>query len=356
MPYEEYFKAAIEGLIIVDHAGQIVEVNPAVERLFGYSEQELKGQPVELLIPEQLREIHREHIADYFTTPRTRSMGRGLSLAGRRKDGSDFPVEISLTYAHRTSRGDLVVASIIDISQRLALEQEVRRAETLISMGTLAAGIAHDINNPLQVMRSRAELVLDFPDTACISEIREDVATILRQAQRASHIVEEFLELSRRNGRAAEPVDINEIVERALLLLGESMRTAGIAMEATLARHLPRIAGHPLALERVLINLLSNARDAMPQGGVVRIRTGYSDDVAGSLSLTVADEGAGIAPEALGKVFDLLYTTKSRGNGLGLWLSRQIIQEHRGKIAVWSELGKGTTFTISLPRAGSPDS
>src|SRR5208282_1030591 len=99
MPYEDYFQAATEGLIIVDRRGRIAEANPGAERLFGYSEEELIGQPVELLIPEQLRELHNKHVDSYFAAPRTRMMGRGLSLAGRRKDGSEFPVEISLTYA-----------------------------------------------------------------------------------------------------------------------------------------------------------------------------------------------------------------------------------------------------------------
>jgi PAS domain S-box-containing protein len=224
MPYGEYFRAATEGLIIVDRAGQILEANPAAVRLFGYLEEELKGQPIELLLPEQLRELHRTHVEGYLAAPRTREMGRGLSLAGRRKDGSEFPVEISLTFARGSARGDLVVAAIIDISQRLALEQEVRRAETLTTLGTLAAGIAHDLNNPLQVIRSRSELLLESPDAMPASEMREDHAAIHRQAQRASAIIEEFLQLSRQREKVQLPVDINELVDRALLLVGDQLR------------------------------------------------------------------------------------------------------------------------------------
>ena len=195
MPYEEYFKAATEGLIVVDRNGQIVEANLAAERLFGYSDTELFGQPIELLVPERLRERHQKHVRDYFTAPRNRPMGNAFDLVGRRKDGSEFPLEVSLTYARGTRRGDLTIAAITDISQRLALEQEVRRAETLSSLGTLAAGIAHDLSNPLQVIRSRSELLLESPDEMPASEMREDHATIHRQAQRAGAIVEEFLEL-----------------------------------------------------------------------------------------------------------------------------------------------------------------
>jgi PAS domain S-box-containing protein len=354
MPYEEYFKAATEGLIVVDRTGWIIEANSAAERLFGYSEQELKHQPIELLLPEQLRQLHQKHIVDYFRAPHTRAMGLGLSLAGRRKDGSEFPVEISLTYA-RTSRGDLVVAAVIDITQRLALEQEVRRAETLTSLGTLAAGIAHDLNNPLQVIRSRSELLLESLDAMPALEMREDLAAIHRQAQRASTIIEEFLQLSRRREKALLPVDINEVVDRSLLLIGEQLRKLGINLETRLDRSLPQITGDSTALERVLINLLTNAMDAMPQGGAVIIASGLLTEEPNWLHLAVADTGPGIEPEGLGKLFDFLYTTKAGGSGLGLWLSRRIIQEHNGRIDVQSEPGKGTTFTIRLPTGDSSE-
>ena len=349
MPYEEYFKAASEGLIVVDIRGRIVEANPQAERLFGYSRQELVGQPIELLVPERLRDEHRKDLRGYFNEPRTRAMGLGLSLAALRKNGTEFPVEISLTYAKATSRGDLVVAAVTDITERLALEDQARRAETLASLGTLAAGIAHDLNNPLQVIRSRAELLLEGPGTMPASEMKEDHETIHRQAQRASQIVNDFLEFARRNGRAAVSVDVNELVEHSLLLLGGSMRGCGIAVEAKLEKEAPRIMGHPVALERVLVNLLTNARDAMPQGGSVKIGVKHLEGSPDRIRLTVTDDGPGIPPENLGKLFDLFYTTKQDGTGLGLWLSRRIISEHGGKIEVASELGKGTTFAITLP-------
>ena len=280
-------------------------------------------------------------------------MGRGLSLAGRRKDGSEFPVEISLTYARATRRGDLVVAAIIDISQRLALEQEVRRAETLTSLGTLAAGIAHDLNNPLQVIRSRSELLLESTDGMPASEMREDYAAIHRQAQRAGAIIEEFLQLSRQREKVLLSVDINELVDRALLLVGDQLRKFGINLDTRLERSLPQIRGDATALERVLINLLTNALDAMPQGGTIIIVSGLVDEEPNWLQLIVADTGRGINPDKIGKVFNLLYTTKAGGSGLGLWLSRRIIQEHQGHIDVQSEPGKGAIFTIRLPAGDS---
>ena len=178
MPYEEYFRAASEGLLVVDCSGHILEANPRAEELFGYSQEELVGHPIEPLVPKRIGELHHQHVRDYFRAPRTRVMGRGLSLAARPKDGSEFPVEVSLTYARGTARGDLVVAAVTDISERLALEREARRAETITSLGTLVAGIAHDLYNPLQVIRSRAEFLLDSPGTTPASEMNEDLDAI----------------------------------------------------------------------------------------------------------------------------------------------------------------------------------
>jgi PAS domain S-box-containing protein len=345
MPYHEYFKAASESLIMVDRKGYILEVNSKTEQLFGYHQDELLGQLVELLLPEKVRARHRTHREIYFTSPRTRSMGTGQNLAGRRKDGSEFPVEVTLTYAKETERGDLVIAAVGDITERLALEREARRRETMTSLGTIAAGIAHDLNNPLQVIRSRTELLLDSPETMS-AQTKEDLTAIQRQAERAGRIVQEFLELSRQGVKMRSPVDINEVTERALLLIGEQMRGAGISIKTNLAKDLPTVVGDATSLDRVLINLLSNALDAMPQGGSVTITSGELSDRPGWLYLSVADTGQGIAPEDLLKVFDLLYSTKTGGTGLGLWLSRRLMQDHNGALEVHSALGNGTTFTI----------
>lgn len=349
MPYEGYFKAASESLVIVDRTGKILEANPKTAEVFGYRLDELVNQPIELLLPEPLRDIHRGHREDYFRMPRSRSMGTGLHLVARRKDGTEFPVEVSLTYAPATSRGNLVVAAVVDTTDRLMLELAARRTETLTSLGTFAAGIAHDLNNPLQIVLSRGEMLLAVPDLA--PEAREDLDMLYRHAQRAARIVEEFLRVSQRQVKTVDLLDINTLVERTLLLARGQMRKDGVEIEVHLEKDLPPIMGDATALERVLINLLTNARDATPSGGVVKIETGLLSDRPGWLYFTVADNGTGIHPDHIGKIFDLLFTTKPGGSGFGLWLSRRIIQESNGKIEVQSELGKGTRFTITLPAA-----
>lgn len=356
MPYEEYFKAATEALLIINREGQILELNPKAAEIFGYGPEELVGKSVELLLPERFRHRHREHRQRYIAAPSSRPMGLGLDLVGRRKDGSEFFTEVSLTYARGTERGDLVVAAIADISERLELEHEARRAETLASLGTIAAGIAHDLNNPLSVILSRAELLLTADGSPLPESAREDISVMRRHALRASRIVGEFLQLARPNSRVSSSVDLNELVKRVLLLLSERMRRSKIEIVSVLEERLPRTLGDATSLERVVINLLTNARDAMPDGGVVSIETGISAENPLSLRLTVTDTGKGIPPEALGKIFDLLYTTKSHGTGLGLWLSRRIVEEHKGKITVRSDQGRGATFIVTLPAAATDKS
>lgn len=353
MPYKKYFEAASEGLIIVSRDGRILEANPKTEELFGYRQAELEGQPVELLLPARLRELHQRDREGYFAAPRSRSMGIGLNLLARRKDGTEFPVEVSLTYASATERGDVVVAAIIDISERLTLERSARTTETVASLGTFAAGIAHDLNNPLQIVLSRGEMLLSGPDLE--PEVREDLSVLHRHAQRAARIVEEFLQLSKQRMKTVKLVDLNILVERALLLTREQLRKDGVQIDLRLDRNLPPVMADATALERVLINLLTNAHDAMPDGGAVKIESGLLSERRGWLYLTVADNGAGIRPEHIGRIFELLFTTKPEGTGFGLWLSRRIVREHNGRIEVQSEPGKGTVFKLTLPvKEGAP--
>jgi len=351
MPYEEYFKAATESLIVASRDGNILEVNPRTNEVFGYAEGELLGQPVEILLPTRLRASHRGHLNTFFRAPRTREMGLGLNLVGRRKDGDEFPVEVSLTYAPHTRHGDVVVAAVIDITQRLAMEREARRAEALTSLGTIAAGIAHDLNNPLQIIISRAELMLQSAPETLGAEAHEDLSVIYRHAQRAGRIVEEFLRVSRQQDKAVVPVDLNQLIDNMLLLVRPQLAKAQIEVRSSLAPNLAAVLGDPTAIERVLINLVTNSRDAMPNGGVLTIETGDGVLRPGWVHIQVTDTGSGIEADTLKKIFDLMFTTKGEGSGLGLWLSKRIVREHNGRIEVQSELGKGTTFAIAIPPA-----
>jgi hypothetical protein len=298
-----FFESAAEGILIVSVAGRIVRANARGEAMFGYAQDELLGQPIECLLPERLRAAHRGHRTHYFDAPRTRSMGLGLNLFGQRKDGSEFPIEISLT-SIQTADGLLAMALVTDISERRALEQVARQQEKLVALATLSAGIAHELKqshwNHLDAHRAHA----------------------------AGRRVTATSDRGRRRSPCAVP-----------------QHPAHLALE----RALGPMWGHGDALQQVLINLLLNARDAMPGGGQIRIETGPHPDRSGWMRLVVADTGDGMGPEGLAKLWEPFYTTKASGTGLGLSVSHKIIREHGGVVDVLSAPGHGTTFDIQFP-------
>ncbi len=350
MPYEAYFKSAAESLLVVDLDGRIVDVNAATEPLFGYARNELLGQAVEILLPERLRDRHPQHRAKYVSMPRSRPMGIGMDLAGRRKDGSEFPIEVSLTFAH-SDDGDYVISAIVDISERLALEREARRNAILSSLGAVAAGVVHDLNNPLGFISTRAELMLS--DEELSAQARDDLREIHNHAQRASRVCTDLLALASHGPTKRQSLNLNRIVDEAVMLVSGELRRDNVIVRPDLDSALPQIEGDPNALGQVFINLMLNARDAMPEGGELRIVSAPVKNRPGWIAVTIKDQGTGISAEALPRLFDFLYTTKADGHGLGLWLSRRIMREHRGNIEVQSEPGKGAIFSLSFPVAGA---
>jgi signal transduction histidine kinase len=221
------------------------------------------------------------------------------------------------------------------------------RGYILRSVANAAAGIAHDIRNPLHVIVLEASAMILQPDCALTpATVRKEADKILLYAQRAERIAGDLSLLAEDSIRLDDEIDINSLTQGCLLLVREQFEKKQIQAESSLDPNLSMVAGCSVALERVLMNVLTNAIEALVNGGRIRIATGQS---AGTVQMMISDNGPGIAPEAVSHVFDLRYTTKQGGRGLGLWLSRRIIEQHRGTISVVSELGKGASFEISLP-------
>jgi two-component system, cell cycle sensor histidine kinase and response regulator CckA len=342
-----YLESAVEGIVSVDDQGNILSANPAAQQLFGYSRGELVGQPIEILIPERLNSRHRSHRAQYFEAPRSRRMGRGLDLFGKRRNGSEFPVEVSLSFA-RTDKGRLAVAFVTDITERRALEREARRGQTLAALGLVAAGIVHEINTPIGIISSRAEFLLT-EGSGLASDFREGLDVIHRNALRVGRITQGLLNLARHEHKAWSSLNINDVIESVLLLVAKQMSKDGIRIETALDPAIPRVNGDLTALEDVMINLLVNARDAMPGGGTIKIKTEIAGNPPGGVRIIVADQGAGVQSEQIPRLFDPFFSTKDKGLGVGLWLTRRIVAEHQGTIDVKSEPGKGTQFLVVLP-------
>jgi PAS domain S-box-containing protein len=364
--------AAPDGIVIVDGEGRIVLTNRQAQALFGFTVDELLGARVEILLPEAYRAIHARHRAAYHEAPRTRPMGTGMELIARRKDGTEFPVEISLSPL-QTEEGPLVIAAIRDITERkrneariqalkeeaerrraeaerVALEHAARRAEKLAALGTLATGLAHELNNPIGIMSSRIELMLLEGRLTLPEEVREDLEVLQRQAHRVARITHGLLTFARQSAGERTPVDLNHVVRETLLLAERQITKEGVGFTVALAPGLPAILGDVDTLQQVVLNLVTNARDALATtGGDIRIETCAREGHPDLVELVVADTGPGIAPEDIARIFDPFFTTKPAGTGLGLSITHGIVREHGGTIDVESAPGKGTRFVLAFP-------
>jgi PAS domain S-box-containing protein len=325
-----------------------VLVNARTEAVFGYARAELIGQPVERLIPARARERHVGRRAAYLAAPRVRSMGQGFDLAGLRKDGTEFPMEISLSYVD-TDEGTRTIAFVTDVSDRLALQRVARQADKLAALGTLSAGIAHEINNPIGIITSRVEvMLLEAEGQELPAEMRKDLDVILRHARRVTSITQGLLSFARRSSEIRGPVNLNRVADEIVQLARKDMGHARVEMTVKLDETVPDILADANAIGQVLLNLLTNARGAMPEGGEITVETSHLP-ASRSVRLVVRDTGSGIPPEILPKIFDPFFTTKPEGTGLGLSISHGIIHDHHGTVSVHSEVGKGTTFTLTFP-------
>jgi hypothetical protein len=366
--YREVLYMAVDGIISIDHDQRIVLFNGGAERMFGYDPEEVLGKPLSVLLPNEVAETHHRHVEAFGQgTDQSRAMARGTPLVGRRKDGALLNLEVGIS--KRSENGAILYTAVVrDVTQRLEQEKRIARlndelnqAQRMETLGRLAGGVAHDFNNLLTVIIGNCELVRGGLDPG--ASVGPDLAQIADAGRRAADLTRQLLAFSRRQVVSPRVLDVRAHL-RALegmlrRILPDNIDMAIASNEVLWPVHLD-----PSQLDQIVLNLAVNARDAMPDGGSIRIETAgatLDDEYAAAhvgvlpgdyVRLSVTDTGHGMDAETLRHAFEPFFTTKPEGKGTGLGLAsvHGIVAQNHGSIHVDSELGRGTTVTVFLPR------
>ncbi len=383
--YRRLTEGAQDAVVVADDQGHITLFNPAAERTFGYSSEEILGRPLTELIPHLLRESQPDALLTEFLE--SKLVGQTVELKGRRQNGETFPLELSLSLVQ--GEGEVqFIGSIRDQTERQRMRAMLAQSEKLASIGLLSAGVAHEINNPLAyVANNLAVLERDFQGILAMMKCYDEAHDRLRQSvpelveqieelsedldwpyvrsnlermltrtregvQRVANIVQNLRGLARTSPPKLEPVSIPELISPAIEMIQGRIRRRGVELVQS-HRSSRRVMCVPSQISQVVLNLLVNAIQAIEtsgkeQGGRIEIRTDLEGDF---FLIEIGDDGGGIDPETIPKLFDPFFTTKpvGEGTGLGLSISHGIITGHGGRIDVESQPGLGTRFRVLLP-------
>ena len=360
---QELFQLATEaspsGTLLVDHQGRIALVNAHIEKLFGYARDELIGKMVDILVPERFAGAHATERSNFFAAPETRAMGAGRELFARRKDGSEFPVEIGLNPI-QTPHGVLVLANVVDISARKAAEEETRRSREQVELlsrvsllGEMTASLAHELNQPLSAIVNNGTAAMQYLEQGRLDpeRLRDILTDVVRDGHRAHDIIGDVRSAIKKGSAIHGPINLNDVVKAVAHMVHPDAAAQFCRVETFLAQDLPPIEGDPTQIQQVLINLVHNAFDAMrntpPGRRTVEIATNYNGD--GKISVSVRDYGSGISETTRERLFEQFFTTKEEGLGMGLAISRSIVEAHGGNIAAENAEGSGARFHFRLP-------
>ncbi|MBN2074056.1 MAG: PAS domain S-box protein [Dehalococcoidales bacterium] len=336
-----------QGIIVTSLEGQLSRVNPSFLEFFGYdSEIEVIGKnALDFAV-----ESDRERILDQVVMAREEKKQKTTEYTALKKDGSSFSAAVSVaTLNDSTGKTTGFIGVIVDITERLKMQEQLIVTDRLASVGELAAGIAHELNNPLTGVVGFSDLLMGRDDIPL--NIREDLNIINREALRASQVARHLLTFARRHPDEKTPVNVNSIITLVMELRSYEQRVNNIVSRLHLNRHIPDIMGNDFQLQQVFLNIIINAEYFMTEEHGKGILDITSDVVDDKVRITFKDDGPGISQENLTHIFNPFYTTKAvgKGTGLGLSICHGIITEHSGSLTAESEPGKGATFIIELP-------
>jgi PAS domain S-box-containing protein len=349
-------QASLDAIIVIDETGKIIEFNPAAETIFGYPRSIIIGKDaLDTIIPEFYRDGYANG-GEYMLGRGAPMVGRRLETVSRNAAGEVFPIELT-AFEIKAADRRLFLASIRDLRERRRAEDEINRQreklhqnEKMAAMGSLLAGVSHELNNPLAVVVAQSTLLHEFsadPQTKMRAE------KVRAAAERCGRIVKSFLGMVRLHPTEQVETDLNQVVRSALEVTAYGARSAGIGIDTDFVEGVLPVLGDPDHLTQVAANFLVNSQHALaavPKDRKIRVRTFDGGDVAG---FSVEDNGPGIAPEIRNRIFESYFTTKpvGVGTGIGLSISRSIVQRHRGRIWFEEAAPQGARFVVELPAA-----
>ncbi|MFO1058159.1 MAG: PAS domain S-box protein [Dongiaceae bacterium] len=350
---------AVDGIIIIDSVGVVRLYNPACERIFGYPAAEVVGQNVKMLMPSPYHEEHDEYVRHYCDTGERRIIGIGREVVGRRRDGATFPMELSVGEA-RQGAERVFVGIIRDISERhllrrrmLEMQAELVHVSRLSAMGEMASTLAHELNQPLTAVMNyvtAAQRMVEAPGRFPAPRIAETMGKAIEQAERAGQIIRRLREFIRKGETDRAAADINQVVREAggLGLIGA--REQGIDVRYALSPALPAVLIDRIQIQQVILNLVRNSVEAMHEAPRREIEFRTAVAAGGLVEVVISDTGPGLPAEVMERLFQPFVTTKPNGTGIGLSISRSIVEAHGGHLAPLPR-DAGAAFRFTLPMA-----
>lgn len=350
--------SAVDGIIVIRADGQIETVNPAAARLFGYEVSEFIGRNVRFLMTDEHRVNHDSYLRNYRTTGHRKVIGIGREVQGRRKDGSVFPMHLSV--GEFDEGGEKLFTGIIhDLTQRMEAEHALRQAQKIEAIGQLTGGVAHDFNNLLTVIIGNLELLMLEPE---LKRHQRSLDAIMKAAELGESLTSRLLAFARRTPLEPKSIDLNKLILDLTQMLERVIGTS-ISLSTSLDQSAWTVKVDPDQFQTALVNLAINARDAMPHGGRLVVETwNFQMDqmmkeelkvqLGNYVAVSVTDTGCGMSQDVVHRVFEPFYTTKPVGAGTGLGLSMVygFTKQSGGDVTIYSQVGKGTTVNLFLPR------